>query len=68
MNGTGKALAGLLASVIVAAIVLTIPSPPGLPDAGRRMAALFLVALILWSTEALPIAVTALLVMILQPI
>jgi sodium-dependent dicarboxylate transporter 2/3/5 len=32
------------------------------------MAALFLVALILWATEAVPIAITALLVVILQPI
>jgi sodium-dependent dicarboxylate transporter 2/3/5 len=37
------------------------------PDA-QRMAALFAIALILWTAEPVPVAVTALLVLILQPI
>jgi sodium-dependent dicarboxylate transporter 2/3/5 len=48
--------------------VLVVPTPAGLPPEGQRMAAIFLVALILWASEAIPIAVTALLVIILQPI
>jgi sodium-dependent dicarboxylate transporter 2/3/5 len=50
------------------AIVLVMPTPEGLSAAGQRMAALFVFALILWSTEALPIAVTALLTLVLQPV
>src|SRR6185436_19331742 len=35
---------------------------------GQRMAAVFLMALILWATEALPIAVTSLLTVLVQPL
>lgn len=59
---------GLIAAPVIAGIILLRPEPAGLPPEGKRMAAIFLVALILWATEALPIAVTALLVIILQPI
>ena len=49
-------------------LLLLAPAPEGLSTAGWRMAALFAVALVLWATEAIPIAVTALLVLVLQPI
>ena len=42
--------------------------PTGMPPAARSTAALFAFGLVLWSTEALPIAVTCLLTLILQPI
>ena len=61
-------LAGLAAAIVLAAIVLLAPTPDGLPPAGQRMAALFAVALVLWTTEAIPIAATSLLVVVLQPI
>ena len=52
----------------VGALVLALPTPAGLPPAGHRAAALFSAALILWTTEALPIAVTGLLAVVLQPV
>ena len=48
--------------------ILILPSPEGLPPEAHRLAALFAGVLVLWSTEALPIAVTALLALALQPI
>ncbi len=59
---------GLVAAIIVTLIVLALPTPAGLPVQGHRLAALFAGALVLWSTEALPIAVTSILVLALQPI
>jgi sodium-dependent dicarboxylate transporter 2/3/5 len=61
-------LPGLLAAIAVGAILLAMPAPSALTVPGWRMAALFAVALVLWATEAIPIAVTALLVLVLQPI
>jgi sodium-dependent dicarboxylate transporter 2/3/5 len=55
-------------SVVAMAVVLLLPSPPGLPPEGQRMGALFVGVLVLWSTEALPIAITAVLALVLQPI
>jgi sodium-dependent dicarboxylate transporter 2/3/5 len=59
---------GLVGAVAATLIVLALPTPAGLPEQGHRLAALFAGALVLWSTEALPIAVTSVLVLALQPI
>jgi len=59
---------GLLGAVVLGATLLLLPPPSGLSPAGWHMAALFAVALVLWATEAVPIAATALLVLVLQPI
>ena len=59
---------GIVAAIVVLGIVLMLPEPDGLPAAGKRMGAIFLVALILWATEAIPIAVTGLLTIVLQPL
>jgi sodium-dependent dicarboxylate transporter 2/3/5 len=61
-------LAALAVAALGAVAVLVLPAPEGLSAEGKRMAAVFLVALVLWATEAVPIAVTSLLVIILQPI
>jgi len=61
-------IVGLVGSVVAMAVVLLLPTPPGLPLEGQRMAALFVGVLVLWSTEALPIAITAVLALVLQPI
>lgn len=53
---------------MVAAIILMLPTPEGLSVEGQRMAALFAVALILFVTEAIPIAMTSVLVLMLQPL
>jgi sodium-dependent dicarboxylate transporter 2/3/5 len=49
-------------------LVLLAPAPQGLSAQGQRAAALFAGILVLWATEAIPIAVTALLALILQPV
>lgn len=63
-----RVVAGLVSAVLVAALVLAAPDVEGLPPEGRRMGAIFVMAVILWATEAIPVAVTALLALILQPI
>ena len=59
---------GLAAAVLAATVILFLPAAAELPPAGQRMAAIFVVAVILWATEALPVAVTSLLVVVLQPV
>ena len=58
---------GLLGAAALTGFILILPSPEGLPPEAHRLAALFAGVLVLWSTEALPIAVTALLALALQP-
>jgi sodium-dependent dicarboxylate transporter 2/3/5 len=62
------AVPGIVAAIVVALIILALPTPEGLSVEGKRMAALFAVALILFVTEAIPLAVTSVLVLMLQPI
>jgi len=62
------AVSGIVASIAVALIILALPAPEGLSVEGQRMAALFAVALILFVTEAIPIAITSVLILMLQPI
>ena len=59
---------GLLGAAALTGFILILPSPEGLPPEAHRLAALFAGVLVLWSTEALPIAVTALLALALQPL
>jgi len=70
-NGTPtdsrSATVGLLAAIGMTGVVLLLPPPEQLPPEAHRMAALFVGVLVLWSTEALPIAVTSLLALALQP-
>jgi len=67
-RSTRTAVIAILAAVAVAALVLILPRPVQLPPEGQRLAALFVLMLILWTTEAIPIAVTSLLALALQPI
>ena len=71
-NGTGlKSRADVLAIIgasLLMAVVLLLPTPQALSAEGQRMAALFVAVLVLWTTEALPIAVTAILALVLQPV
>ena len=50
---------GLLAACAVLTVVLLLPTPEGLPVAGHRMLALLAFAVIVWMTEALDYAVSA---------
>ena len=68
-NGaSNKETIGLIAAIAASGLVLLMPTPEGLGVPGQRMAALFVLILILWSTEALPIAIGSLLALVLQPI
>lgn len=67
-RGSSKEIIGLIAAIAGFAIVLMLPTPEGLGLMGQRMAALFVLILILWSTEAIPIAVASLLALVFQPI
>lgn len=58
-----------LAIALVAGVLVTVAlEGTALTEPGRRMAGLFVAVLVLWAGEALPVAVTALLALALQPI
>ncbi len=63
-----KEIISLFVAVAASAVVLYLPTPEGLGVPGQRTAALFVLILILWSTEAIPITIGALLALVLQPI
>lgn len=50
---------GLLAAVAVLLAILLLPTPAGLPVAGHRMLAILAFAVIVWMTEAIDYAVSA---------
>ena len=54
-------LAGLVA---VCAALIAAPSPEGLPEAGKRVLAVAVLAIGLWCTEALPAALTGLILVV----
>jgi anion transporter len=53
---------GLLLAIAALAVVLTLPTPVGLPVAGHRMLAILLFAVIVWMTEAVDYAVSAIVI------
>lgn len=61
-------LLGLALAVAVATLTLALPAPQGLTPAAKNLVGVFCVAMVLWVTEAIPIAATALLVIVLQPL
>ena len=65
---SGRQVLGILAAVVAAGIVLLLPTPEGLPIPGHRLAAVFVGALVLWATEALPMAITAIMAVAFQPL
>jgi sodium-dependent dicarboxylate transporter 2/3/5 len=50
---------GLLAAVAALVVILLLPTPAGLPVAGHRMLAILAFAVIIWMTEAIDYAVSA---------
>ena len=56
---------GLLFGTLLFALVLLV-DVPGLAPEGQRMLAIFLLAIVLWITEAVPLVATAVLVILLQ--
>ena len=59
---------GLALALAVAALTLLLPTPEGLTPQAKHLAGVFAICLILWVTEAIPIAVTSLLAVLLQPV
>ncbi len=59
LQGWSRAIWGLLAAVAVMTAILLMPTPDGLPVAGHRMLAVLAFAVIVWMTEALDYAVSA---------
>ncbi|MBS3773070.1 MAG: anion permease, partial [Candidatus Thermoplasmatota archaeon] len=55
-------------SFAVVALAAVLPTPAGLTHEGQVMLGILAMAVILWITTPIPIAVTALLVMIMQPL
>ena len=54
--------AGLIVAVAALAAILVLPNPDGLPVAGQRMLAVFVFAVVVWITEALDYAVSAIVI------
>jgi len=62
-----KNIAALVIAALVLIIFYFIPTPEGLTHSGQLMIGILLMAAILWITEAIPLPVTGLLIMFLQP-
>lgn len=58
----------IIIALLIPVIVYFIPTPEGLTFAGQQMIGILLMAAILWITEPIPLPVTGLLIMIMQPI
>jgi len=63
-----KDIAFIVIAFLVLAILYFIPTPEGLTFSGKIMIGILLMAAILWITEPIPLPVTGLLIMILQPL
>jgi solute carrier family 13 (sodium-dependent dicarboxylate transporter), member 2/3/5 len=64
----GRVYAGLALAALAAVLTIVLPTPAGLTPQGKHLAGVFVIAILLWVTEAIPIAVTSLLVILLQPV
>lgn len=66
--GRPLATVGLVAGPLLAAALLAVDLPPGMSEAARRTGAVTALMACWWITEAVPIAVTALLPIVLFPL
>ena len=57
---------GLFAAVAALVVILLLPTPAGLPVAGHRMLAILAFAVIIWMTEAIDYAVSAIVIAVLM--
>ena len=53
---------GLFAAIVALVVVLLLPTPAGLPVAGHRMLAILAFAVVIWMTEAIDYAVSAIVI------
>jgi sodium-dependent dicarboxylate transporter 2/3/5 len=58
----------IILAFFIVAIFYIAPTPEGLSHNGQVMIGILILAAILWITEAIPLAVTGLLIMIIQPL
>jgi solute carrier family 13 (sodium-dependent dicarboxylate transporter), member 2/3/5 len=58
----------IVLAFLIVAIFYIAPTPHGLTHNGQVMIGILILAAILWITEAIPLAVTGLLIMIIQPL
>jgi len=63
-----RRIAGLVAGPLAAGLVLLLPAPEGLPPEGWAMVAVTLWMVLWWLSQALPLAATALLPVVLMPL
>lgn len=61
-------IAVLIAGFIILVIFYLLPNPEGLGTKGKMMIGILVLGVMLWVSEAIPLAITGLLVIILQPI
>lgn len=61
-----KGIYGLFAAVVILISTLFLPAPEGMTEAGKNTLGILIAALILWTTEAVPIAITAIGLVIMQ--
>lgn len=65
---TPKSLFFILLSLSILAVFYLLPTPAGLTKDGQIMIGILIMAGVLWITEPIPVAVTGLFIMILQPL
>jgi len=63
-----KNLIFIITAFLFLALFYILPTPDGLSHEGKIMIGILLMAAILWITEAIPLAVAGLLIMIIQPL
>ncbi|MFA6807742.1 MAG: SLC13 family permease [Eubacteriales bacterium] len=63
-----KKTIGIIFATIILIATWFIQTPEGLTMAGKNSLGVLLCALVLWTTEAIPVAVTSLAIIVLQPI
>ena len=68
MKDNSKSKIGFYLGLILAIIILTLPSSDSLPIEAQRAAAIFVWMGIWWATEAVPIAITALIPLVFFPL
>ena len=67
MSNNKKSKVGFLVGLISAIIILILPDIESLPEEGKKAAAVFVWMAVWWATEAVPIAITALIPLVFFP-
>lgn len=67
-QGAFRWLTGLITGCLLLAMTFVVPPPSGMSESGWHCAGLAMMMAVFWSTEALPIPVTALLPLLLAPV